>query len=83
MTLRLIFIIYLLIYTPLFADSEEIEIEWEKVKKISEYQFQVREMETEKIALDEKLKDTKIKLTLPSGKYSGVSLQSEELKFLL
>ncbi|MBK6606845.1 MAG: hypothetical protein IPG24_15565 [Leptospiraceae bacterium] len=68
MTLRLIFIIYLLIYTPLFADSEEIEIEWEKVKKISEYQFQVREIETEKIALDEKLKDTKIKFTLPFGK---------------
>ena len=67
--MRLLLIYLILGISSLFADSEEIEIEWEKVKKISEYQFQVREIETEKIALDEKLKDTKIKFTLPSGKY--------------
>lgn len=69
MTLRKIIIIYLLISASIFADSEEIEIEWEGVKKISEYQFQVREVSEEKIVLEEKVKDTKIKFTLPSGKY--------------
>ncbi len=66
---RLLFIICILFFTSLFADSEEIEIEWEGVKKISEYQFQVREVGEEKIVLEEKVKDTKIKFTLPSGKY--------------
>jgi hypothetical protein len=66
---RLLFIICILFSISLFADSEEIEIEWEGVKKISEYQFQVREVGEEKIVLEEKVKDTKIKFTLPSGKY--------------